>query len=719
MSKRKHTQLRVEKKIQEIFLSRPTKKLNYKQIASLLNVTDTKGRNEIIRSLGRLSNKKVIKNESRGLYQLLQRAQKTAEAKFILLPNSKGSVYLDEEEIYIKINKKNFGLALHGDTVEISYERNRRKEEWEGRILRVLERNKREYVGILDKHKDFAFVLTRNIRMHADFFIPKTNAKKYKDGEKVVVVFDNWQQGEDSPTGKIVKTLGIPGEQETEIHAILHEYGLPYSFTPGVEKEAEEIETSIKREEIKKRRDFRRKLTFTIDPVTAKDFDDALSFEILSNASYEIGIHIADVSHYVRPGSSLEEEAYNRATSVYLVDRVIPMLPEKLSNGVCSLRPKEEKLTMSAVFEITPSGKIVSKWFGKTVILSNHRFSYEEVQDLLESNSPVVSQETSLKKVAYTISSEMFEALNTLDSLAQKIRKKRFDNGALSFDRQEVNFTLDNDNQPVGVHFKESKRAHQLVEEFMLLANRNVAEMIGKRKEKLPFVYRIHDEPDPDKLDSLREFVQRFGYTFNVEKKNIAKSINSLLTKSSGKKEQHIIDTLALRAMSKAIYTTQNIGHYGLAFSHYTHFTSPIRRYSDVLVHRLLIQYQNEPKQGTAQDLDAACQHASNREQLATKAERDSIKYMQVVYMQNQIGKSYDGVISGVTERGIFVELNENKCEGMIRVVDIEGDYFVFLEKDFALVGQRTKKVFELGDPITIRVKKADVIKRHLDFVLA
>ena len=719
MSKKKQTQLRVEKKIHKIFLTRPTQKLNYKQIASYLNVTDTKGRNEIISSLGRLSNKKVIKNKTRGLYQLLQREKKTAKAQFNLLPNSKGSVYLEKEEIHIKINKKNFGIALHGDTVEISYERNERKEEWEGRILRVLERNKREYVGILEKNKEFAFVLTRNIRMHTDFFISKTNAKNYKDGEKVVVVFDSWYQGDDCPTGKIVKTLGIPGEQETEIHAILHDYSLPYSFSPGVEKEADEIETTIKEEEIKKRKDFRRKLTFTIDPVTAKDFDDAISFETLPNGSYEIGIHIADVSHYVRPGSSLEEEAYNRATSIYLVDRVIPMLPDKLSNGVCSLRPKEEKLTVSAVFEITPSGKIVSKWLGKTVILSNHRFSYEEVQFLLESNSPAVSQEKSLEKVAYTINLEMFEALNTLDSLAQKIRKNRFENGALSFDRQEVNFTLNDDNQPEGVSFKVSKRAHQLVEEFMLLANRNVAEIIGKRKEKLPFIYRVHDEPDPDKLESLREFVQRFGYSFDIEKKNIAKSINSLLTKSSGKKEQHIIDTLALRAMSKAIYTTQNIGHYGLSFSHYTHFTSPIRRYSDVLVHRLLIQYQNDPKQRRTQDLEAACEHASNREQLATKAERESIKYMQVVYMQNQIGKKYDGVISGVTERGIFVELNENKCEGMIRIADIKGDYFVFLEKEFALVGQRTKKVFELGDPIKIKVKKADVIKRHLDFVQA
>ena len=719
MSKRKNTQFNVDKKIRDIFLSRPTQKLNYIQIASVLNVTDTKGRNEIIRSLCRLSKKRVIKNESKGLYQLFNRAKKTAVAKFVLLPNGKGSVYLDKEQIYIKIKKKNFGLALHNDTIEIRYEHNRRKEEWEGFIIRVLERNKREYVGVLVKHKGFAFVLTKNIRMHTDFFIPKNNAKKYKEGEKVVVVFDNWQQGEHSPTGNILKSLGKPGEQETEIHAILHEYGLPYSFPPDVEKEAEEIESSITKKEIKKRRDFRDKPTFTIDPATAKDFDDALSFDILSNGYYEIGVHIADVSHYVRPGTSLEEEAYNRATSVYLVDRVIPMLPEKLSNGVCSLKPKEEKLAMSVVFEITPSGKIHSKWFGKTVIISKERFSYEEVQDLLESNSPIVSKKTSLKKAAYRIKSEIFQALNILDSLAQKIREKRFKSGALSFHRQEVNFTLDNDNHPVGVHFKESKRAHHLVEEFMLLANRNVAEIIGKRKEKLPFVYRIHDDPDPDKLNLLREFVQRLGYTFDLEKENIAKSINSLLKKSSGKKEQHIIDTLALRAMSKAIYTTQNIGHYGLSFSHYTHFTSPIRRYSDVLVHRLLIQYQNEKKQHIAQDLQAACEHASNREQLATKAERDSLKYMQVVYMQNQIGKTYDGVISGVTERGIFVELNENKCEGMIRVADIQGDYFVYVEKEFALVGQRTKKVFELGDPITIKVKKADVIKRHLDFVQA
>ena len=719
MSKKKKAQQRIEKKIITFFQSRPKQKLNYKQIAGALQITSTQGRNDIIRSLGKLVQKKIIKNESRGQYSYIETNKKTIEARFNVLPNGKGMVQTDEIDGPIIIAKKHFCQALHGDLVQLHYRRNRKKEQWEGEVVSVVERQTKEYVGVLEIHSDFAFVLTRNVRMYTDFFIPVKETKAYQNGNKVVVVFDHWEPADDCPIGKIIKSLGKPGETETEIHAILHDYGLPYSFPNAVEQEAAGIDTHIESKEIKKRKDFRGKLTFTIDPITAKDFDDALSFEVLSNGNYEVGIHIADVSHYVQPNTLLEEEAYNRATSVYLVDRVVPMLPEKLSNGLCSLRPHEEKYTMSAVFELTPKGEIISEWFGKTIIFSDHRFSYEEVQEVLETQQAEVSENVSLTKKKYTLSSPLILALNTLNGLAQQFRIKRRKSGALFFDRQEVNFTLNETNDPVGISFKVSQNAHQLVEEMMLLANRKVAEFIGKRSEKLPFVYRVHDDPDFDKLDQLSRFVKRFGYQLNVDQKKVSTSINNLLMATHGKKEQNLIDTLALRAMSKAVYTTKNIGHYGLAFSYYTHFTSPIRRYPDVLVHRLLMHYLEKPKPVSVEALEMACEHSSSREQLATKAERDSIKYMQVVFMEKHVGETFSGVISGVTDRGIFVELNENKCEGMIRVVDIEGDYYIYMETEYALIGQRTKRRFQLGDPIQIKVKKADVIKRHLDFVLA
>ena len=718
MSKKKKAQLRIEKKIIALFQNRPKQRMNFKQIAAALQIKDTQGRNDIIRSLGKLAQKKIIKNENRGQYVYHEDPKNLIEGQFTVLPNGKASIALNKETT-ILISKKNFGQALHGDLVKVSYQRNRKKEIWEGKVLSVTTRNTREYVGVLEIHKEFAFVLTRNIRMYTDFFIPKKQSQNFAAGDKVVVVFESWMPGDDSPTGKIIKSLGKPGEQETEIHAILHDYGLPYDFPKEVEEEATKIDTRIRPEEIKKRKDFRKKLTFTIDPISAKDFDDALSFEVLPNGHLEVGVHIADVSHYVQPNTLLEEEAYNRATSVYLVDRVVPMLPEKLSNGLCSLRPQEEKYTVSAVFEITPNGQVAQEWFGKTVILSDHRFSYEEVQEILETQQAKVSAKTSLTEKAYTVPPALFDALNKLNGLAQNFREKRRQSGALFFDRQEVNFTLDEEKNPVGVSFKVSQNAHQLVEELMLLANRKVAEFIGKRKEKLPFVYRVHDDPDFDKLDQLNQFVKRFGYQLNLEQKNIASSINSLLVETKGKKEQNLIDTLALRAMSKAIYTTQNIGHYGLSFDYYTHFTSPIRRYPDVLVHRLLMLYLDNPKPVSAATLEAACEHASSREQLATKAERDSIKYMQVVYMERHLGEIFKGVISGVTDRGLFVELNENKCEGMIRMVDLEGDYYSYIENEFSLIGQRTQKRFQLGDAIEIKVKKVDVMKRHLDFVLA
>ena len=502
------------------------------------------------------------------------------------------------------------------------------------------------------------------------------------------------------------------------MHAIMLEYGFPNVFPAEVEDFAQKINLEIDTEEISKRKDFRKKITFTIDPVTAKDFDDALSFAPLNNGRTEIGIHIADVSHYVKPESILDVEAYNRATSVYLVDRVVPMLPEILSNRACSLRPQEEKYTFSAVFTVNEQMEIEKEWFGKTVILSDHRFSYEEVQCILDSGSKTVTADVALNQKEYSVPDEILAALQKLDYFAKILRKKRMSNGALSFERVEVKFNLDDKNNPESIFFKSSKDAHKLVEEYMLLANKRVAEFIGKNKPKKTFVYRVHDLPDQDKLMNLKTIANKLGYHFNLETKQINTSLNNLLKDIHGKKEQELIDTLAIRCMSKAEYTVDNIGHYGLALDYYTHFTSPIRRYPDILVHRLLEFYLHGHQGINTLSLKESCIHASNKEQLATKAERDSIKYMQVKFMEEKIDQVFEAVISGVTDRGIYVEIIENKCEGLVKISDLQGDYFIYNEKTHSLIGERTNKIYQLGDPVNVVVKKADLVKRQLDFIL-
>jgi ribonuclease R/exosome complex exonuclease DIS3/RRP44 len=536
-----------------------------------------------------------------------------------------------------------------------------------------------------------------------------------QNGDVVLVKIEDWPAKADSPFGEVLRVLGRPGEHDTEIHAILAEYGLPYDFPVDVEVFAQKLDTSIQEDEIARRRDMRDVLTFTIDPRDAKDFDDALSFRKLENGHYEIGIHIADVSHYVQEGTILDEEAYNRATSVYLVDRVVPMLPEVLSNFACSLRPQEEKYTFSAVFELNDKADVVNKWFGRTVIYSDQRFAYEEAQHIIESKGNSIPAEISLTGNGYSVGNELKDAVLKLDELAKIMRRKRLANGAISFDKVEVKFVLNEQAEPVGVYFKEAKDSNHLIEEFMLLANRKVAEFIGKQNKT--FVYRIHEEPDMDKLMNLQSVISKFGYSLNFRNKDsISKSLNNLMNEVHGKKEQNLVDTLTIRSMSKARYSTQNIGHYGLAFDYYSHFTSPIRRYPDVLAHRLLQHYLDGGKSADEETYEEKCAHSSDMEYMAAQAERDSIKYMQVKYMIDHQDEEFLGVISGVTEWGIYVEIVSNKCEGMCRIREIKDDYYTFDEKQYALVGEVTHNILQLGDEVYVKVKNADLVKKQLDF---
>ena len=719
MGKGKNKYRHIEKKMLSFFRENPGKEYNYKQIAAVLNLRDTRGRNELIKFLNLNVASKQLLSPSRGKYTLAVTKKQYHRGILEVTSSGRGFVICEDLEQDISIPKNGINKAFNGDLVEVYCYKRKNNGSLEGEIIDIIERKKTTFVGILQIEKNYAFVLTRGARMYTDFFIDKKQlSPDYQDGDKVLVRFDEWPKRAESPFGTLIENFGPPGETATEMHAILSDYGLPLRFPDEVEAAAAEIDQSITEEEIKKRRDFRKVLTFTIDPKTAKDFDDALSFEILGEDLYEVGIHIADVSHYVQPGSILDQEALDRATSVYLVDRVVPMLPEVLSNGVCSLRPHEEKYTFSAVFQINGKGRIKKEWFGRTVIYSDHRFAYEEAQDIIETQSPVVSEKHSLRNGSYTVDEATFNAITTLDKIAKKLRKDRMKNGAISFDRVEVNFNLKDDNTPESVFFKSSKDANKLIEEFMLLANKQVARFAGKRDKPLPMVYRIHDQPDPDKLNNLQSVVAGFGYKLNLKTKNVSQSINKLLLETQGKQEQNMIDTLTIRCMSKAEYTTQNIGHYGLAFDYYAHFTSPIRRYPDVMVHRLLAQHLNKEKWPSIDLLEEASAHSSQREQLATKAERDSIKFMQIKFMENHIGEEFDGVISGVTDRGIYVEIIENKCEGMVRIKDVPGDYFFFDERNHALIGERTKKIYQLGNLVKVTVAKADLIKRHLDFTM-
>ncbi|WP_299015032.1 ribonuclease R [uncultured Polaribacter sp.] len=701
---------------------------NYKQIAAKLQIVDTEGKNQIIQKLAELKASKKIKEVDKGKFQINE-DRKYSLGTLDVTSNGNGYFITDDYEHDIFIPNNNLGKGLQGDLVRAYVYKRRRSNKLEADVVEIIDRAKTEFVGVLQKSKNFGFVIPDNHKMYADIFISESKMNGAEHGDKVQAKLLDWPENSKNPFGKITNVLGKPGDHNTEMHSILLEYDLPYEFEPEVEKEAENLPIEITEKEIAKRRDMRGDLTFTIDPKDAKDFDDALSFTKLENGNFEVGIHIADVSHYLQPDTVLDDEAYDRATSVYLVDRVVPMLPEMLSNGVCSLRPNEEKLTFSAVFEINKKAQIVGEWFGRTVTYSDQRFAYEEAQSIIENcklsddiKPYTMPLETSIIDKEYEVTPEIVEATLKLDELAKILRKKRMKQGAISFDRVEVKFNLDEEANPVGVFFKSSKDANKLIEEFMLLANRKVAEYIGRKQGKpsgKTFIYRVHDEPDIEKLASLQNIISKFGYKINTEtKESTSESLNQLLNDVQGKAESNMIETLTIRSMSKAVYTTQNVGHYGLAFDYYSHFTSPIRRYPDVMTHRLLQHYLNGGETPKPLLYEEKCKHSSKREELASKAERSSIKYMQVKYMQDHKDEVFDGVITGVTEWGIYVEISANKCEGMVRIRDIKSDYYIFDEAQYAIVGQATKHLYQLGDNVKVQVKKTDLERKHLDFNL-
>ena len=718
MSKRLRKPIKKEKdfsdKIIKILSQSANKAFNYKQIGAKLEVDDTQSRNQIIKDLKILASQNKIIESEPGKYLIKAASKEYYEGK-IDMTGRKTAYFVCadlEEDVFIPTN--NLNHALDKDVVKV-YVYNRRKgKRPEGEVIEVIERNKTDFVGVIDIQKNFSFVSTANPKMYTDIFIPKDKIGEAEQGDVVLVHIEDWPARADSPFGRVIKVLGKPGEHDTEIHAILAEYGLPSEFPIEVETYAQKIDTSITAAEIANRRDMRDTLTFTIDPKDAKDFDDALSFKKLENGNYEIGIHIADVSYYLEEGTILDDEAYQRATSVYLVDRVVPMLPEVLSNFACSLRPQEEKYTFSAVFEISEKSEVINQWFGRTVIYSDQRFAYEEAQYIIETKEDTIPEEISITGSSYQVSPEIVAATLKLDELAKIFRRKRMNDGAISFDKVEVKFNLSEEGEPEGVYFKVSKDANHLIEEFMLLANKKVAEFIGKQKKT--FIYRIHDEPNEDKLFAMQALISKFGYKMDFQQGSISQALNKLMEDVNGKKEQNLIDTLAIRSMSKAKYSTDNIGHYGLAFDYYSHFTSPIRRYPDVMVHRLLQFYLDGAKSADEELYETKCLHCSTMEGLATNAERDSIKYMQVKYMQDHQDQEFLGVISGVTEWGIYVEIIENKCEGMVRIRDIKDDYYTFDEKQYALVGATSNQLLQLGDEIFVKVKNADLVKKQLDF---
>lgn len=696
----------------DFFIAHPKHYFTYKQVAKNLGVDDKAGKILMGNLIQKLVRQGKLEETQRGKYRLHPRnnklfikpdlvtgivdMKKTGKA-YVMTPDM-------DEDIFIAANHTNH--ALNGDKVTVSLFPRRKDHKPEGQIVEILHREKTSYVGVISMHKNYAFLVPDNKNMPVDLYIPMSKIKNAKDGEKVIAKILDWPEYSKNPFAEVTKVLGKPGDNEVEMMAILADTDYPMDFPKAALKESEAIPDNISSKELEKRRDFRNTVTFTIDPVDAKDFDDALSIKKLENGNWEVGVHIADVSHYVLPGTALDEEAYNRATSVYLVDRTIPMLPEKLSNGLCSLSAGTDKLTFSAVFEIDDDANVLNEWFGKTVIHSDRRFNYGEVQEIIEGAEGDFKAE-----------------IMQLHSLAEKFRKERFKRGAITFSSQEVKFELDENGKPVRAYIKEQKEANWLVEEFMLLANRKVAAFVGKQskgnRHPRTFVYRIHDEPNPEKLEKFSEFLERIGYSISISSpRKTAQSMNQLFEIVKGKGEEHMIESIAVRTMSKALYSTNNIGHYGLSFKYYTHFTSPIRRYPDLMVHRLLYHYLHNGKSVSAEKYEEKCVHASEMEKKAMEAERNSIKYKQIEYMLDKVGMEVNGVISGVSKWGIFVEVLESKSEGLVSFKDMQDDLYYLDEDNYCVVGYNTGAELKLGDSVRVRIKNVDLIKRQMDLEL-
>ncbi|MFQ3268714.1 MAG: ribonuclease R [Flavobacteriales bacterium] len=681
------------------------KPVTFKDICSELQVKDKIAKHQTSFIIKNLVIEGAIKEIGHGKYGA-NTTQEYYEGKIEKITSGAGYVICDGMEQDVFVSARNAGQTLGGDIVRIVLTGNHTGKNPEGVVVSIVKRGKTTFVGNMRVDARHSFMTPDNSRIGTDFYVPKDKLNGAKDGDKVLVTLLDWPKKAKSPFAEVTTVIGAAGEHNAEIHAILAEFGLPYEFPESVEAYVESIPETISEEEISKRRDMREVLTFTIDPHDAKDFDDALSIQKLADDKWEIGIHIADVSHYVQEGTLLNDEAYERATSVYLVDRVVPMLPEKLSNKVCSLRPNEEKLCFSAIFTINDKAEVLDEWFGRTVIYSDHRFTYEDAQEVIENKEGKFAEEILL-----------------MDKLAKIMRAKRIDEGAITFDRVEVKFQLDEEKNPTGVYFKQAKDANKLIEEYMLLANRKVASFIGKAADgtpsNKPFVYRIHDDPDPEKINNFSTFVNQFGHQMNLQTpKEIANSMNRVLADVSGKREENMVELLAIRTMSKAKYTIENIGHYGLGFDYYSHFTSPIRRWPDVMVHRLLQRYLDGEKVTEKEAIEEQCKHSSAMEKLSTDAERSSIKYMQVKYLMGKVGQDFMGSVSGVTEFGMFIELKESLCEGLVSMRDLKDDHYELHKETFSLVGKRTKKRFQLGDALKVRVRNVDLVKKQIDFQL-
>lgn len=700
--------------ILSIYGENPFKPMNYKQICKVLSIHDAAGKDVVYNILVDLHEQGVLIEERPYRYVLnpayLEEygpKKQYVEGTVDMKSTGKAYVILDDEageDVFIAAN--NTGKALHGDRVRVAMFPKRKGKKPEGEIVEVLERKRTEFVGVLHISHGYVFVVPDMDSIPVDIFIPKGELRGAKNGQKVVVHLIDWPENSGNPFGEIIRVLGMPGDNDVEMESILLAHDYPLEFSEEVEKEAAKIPSRIQKSEVRSRKDYRNVFTITIDPADAKDFDDAISLQRLPNGHWEVGVHIADVSYYVRPGSAIDEEAYKRGTSIYLVDRTIPMLPEKLCNNVCSLRPDEEKLTFSAVFEMDDEAHVLSHWIGRTVIKSCRRYTYEEVQTIIEGGE-----------------GDYKEQILTFHHLASRLRERRMANGSLNFHSEEVRFILDDHGKPIDTYVRVQNESHELIEDFMLLANRTVAETFGKPDSPWrnhTFVYRVHDEPNPEKLNNFLRLISRLGYSMDISTRSkLVKSYNKLFDDVEGKGEKNLIETVAIRTMAKAVYSTENIGHYGLSFDYYTHFTSPIRRYPDLMVHRLIDRYLLQ-NQGSVnkKEYDEYCVHTSEMEKQAEEMERQSVKYKQAEYLQDKIGQVFEGLISGVSKWGLYVELKDSKCEGLVRYDEMPGDYYFLDEENFRVIGQQSGRVLQLGDEVKVLVKNVNLLKRQMDFEL-